>query len=251
MQHSAPRDVAGHINGSSAWTGSVGSAVVVAWNRARSACFTLREGVRGAVRATSWILRILHVAFDRQFKRSDCRRWSDSANLELWWESRTRRLARLVPAGSRVIEFGAGRRQLPGHLGPGCTYFPSDLADRGPDTFICDLNRRPFPSLGRIDPDVAVFGGVLEYVLDAPAVVQWLSHHVTSVVASYACVEVAGGPSTRIRDWLWRTYYGYMNHYTENAFVAIFAQHGFQCVDVQTWDTQRLFHFVRVHSHQG
>lgn len=202
-------------------------------------------------RATSWVLRILHVAVDRKRGRSDYRRWKNSANLELWWESRTIQLARLVPRGSRVIEFGAGRRQLPQHLDPGCTYFPSDLTDRGRDTFICDLNKRPLPSLERMAPHVAVFGGVLEYVLDIPAVVQWLSHHVTSVVASYACVAVTGGPGARVRDRLWRTYYGYMNHYTETVFVAIFAQYGFECADVETWDTQRLFRFVRVDLHQG
>ena len=80
--------------------------------------------------------------------------------------SARKEIAKLIPAGSNVIEFGAGRRQLEKFLPAGCTYTPSDLVDRGPGTIVCDLNRPPLPDLRHLRLKVAVFGGVLEYVAD-------------------------------------------------------------------------------------
>ena len=45
----------------------------------------------------------------RVFGWSDRSRWSDTKELLTDWDERTRILARLVPDGARVIEFGAGR----------------------------------------------------------------------------------------------------------------------------------------------
>src|SRR5436190_22890161 len=99
---------------------------------------------------------------------SDYRRWARAENLKDRWDSRTKLIASLVPAGSRVIEFGAGKRQLERHLHPSCTYLPSDIVDRGPGTLIIDLNADPLIDLGphRVDP--AALSGVLEYVHDLP-----------------------------------------------------------------------------------
>jgi hypothetical protein len=89
-----------------------------------------------------------------------------------------------------------------------------------------------------------VFAGVLEYVLDVPAVVQWLSDHVTYCVASYAHVDRAGfveGLVVRAR----RVYYGYMNSYSEAELLALFARYRFACLRTGSWNDQRLFLFNR------
>ena len=151
------------------------------------------------------------MAVFRMLGRSDYERWSNPSNLEAWWESRTQKLAGLIPPGTRVIEFGAGQRRLQGYLDQGCTYVASDLVERGPDTFVCDLNRRPLPDLGALRPDVAVFAGVLEYIRDVPSLVEWLSEHVTYCVASYALTERTGLVSALtvgVRRAYWRTYHG-------------------------------------------
>jgi len=196
-----------------------------------------REGV-GAV------TRVAKMALFRMLGRSDYDRWAGSENLEEWWESRTQQLARLVPPGTRVLEFGAGRRRLEAHLDPRCAYVASDLVERGPDTFVCDLNRRPLPDLTPIRPDVAVFAGVLEYVRDVPAVVAWLARHVRYCVASYAVVEPMGLVGGMRRSY-WRTYHGYMNAYSEADLQALFAHGGFACVRTDGWNDQRLFLFER------
>src|SRR6201993_4161076 len=113
------------------------------------------------------------------FKRTDRRRWADPRNLYASWESRNEQLAALVPNNSRVIEFGAGKRILERYLDPSCTYTPSDMIDRGPGTIVCDLNERPLPDLGADTYDIAVFIGVLEYLRDVPAVLDWLAKYVS------------------------------------------------------------------------
>jgi len=200
-----------------------------------------REGV-GA------IARITKMALFRMLGRYDYDRWADTSNLEQWWESRTQQLAGLIPPATRVIEFGAGRRRLEAYLDPTCTYLASDLVERGPDTFVCDLNRRPLPDLGPLCPEVAVFAGVLEYIRDVPAVVDWLAGHVRYCVASYAVIERSGLVSALTagaRRTYWRTYHGYMNAYGESELQGLFARSRFACLRTDSWNDQRLFLFEK------
>jgi hypothetical protein len=175
---------------------------------------------------------------------SDYPRWTNLDNYEAWWDGRTEKIARLIPPASRVIEFGAGRRQLEKCLDPTCTYVPSDLVDRGPGTFVCDLNRRPLPGLSHLNVDTAIFGGVLEYIHDLESLVEWLAQHVSLCVASYACVPPGKGIFQRLRDRFNRFYYGYMSSYREEELVDLFRQAGFRCIARDPWNSQRIFLFV-------
>jgi hypothetical protein len=195
----------------------------------------------GAVRT---VTRWAKMAVFRSIGRSDYGRWTDTGNLEAWWETRTQKLAAMVPTGTRVIEFGAGTRPLERCLDRSCTYVASDLVERGPDTFVCDLNRRPLPDLGPIRPDVAVFAGVLEYVRDVPSVVAWLARHVNLCAASYAVARRSGLVRALATD-VRRTYYGYMNAYSEADIAAVFRRGGFACVRTDSWNDQRLFLFEK------
>lgn len=196
---------------------------------------------RGSVKAvTRWAKMVLF----RSIGRSDYARWSNADNLEAWWESRTQKLAGLVPVGTRVIEFGAGSRPLERCLHASCVYMASDLVDRGPGTFICDLNRHPLPDLGALRPDVAVFAGVLEYVRDVPSIVAWLARHVRFCAASYA-VAHRSGLGRALAAGVGRTYYGYMNAYSETDLVAVFRRGGFACARTDSWNDQRLFLFEK------
>src|SRR5215468_9103306 len=94
--------------------------------------------------------RVARMAMLRLIGHSDYERWTDPSSLETWWESRTQRLAAMVPAGTRVIEFGGGRQRLRSFLDSSCTYMASDLVDRGPGTLACDLNRRPLPDMAAL-----------------------------------------------------------------------------------------------------
>jgi hypothetical protein len=200
--------------------------------------------LRGGVRRLYSSARVARNLTHRLLNRSDYQRWTDLANYEEWWDARTEKIARLIPPGSRVIEFGAGRRQLEKHLDPTCTYVPSDLEDRGPGTFVCDLNHRPLPDLSHLKVDTAVFGGVLEYLHDLESLAEWLAGQVSLCVASYACVPPKKGTVQRFGGRLDRFYYGYMNSYEEEELVEVFQRAGFRCVARDPWNSQRVFLFV-------
>jgi hypothetical protein len=192
----------------------------------------------------SGVPRTGKVLADRLLNRSDYSRWSNEGNLERWWETRTARLAGFIPAGSRIIEFGAGTCRLPRYLDSGSVYIASDLVTRIPGTIVCDLNKRPLPDLGHLNLDVAVFAGVLEYLVNLPSIVEWLSTQVGICVASYDGVDAPRWTAGRIAALGRRKYFGYMNDYEPGALVALFEQAGFRCLAMDRWDSQELYLFV-------
>jgi hypothetical protein len=164
----------------------------------------------------------------------DYRRWSREESFPGEWIARTRRIAQLIPPNTRVIEFGAGQRHLELLLDPSCTYFPSDIVDRGPGTFIWDLNRRTLPDLRPMQLDVAVFAGVLEYLNDLDRVVDWLAKQVAVCITSYECASGARGWA-HARELKARTCKGWVNHYSQARLIETFAQGGFALKDEAEW----------------
>lgn len=209
----------------------------------------LRGAVRRLWRAFYSTAKVMRNLARRLLHQSDYNRWTHLDNYEIWWDARTEKIARLIPPNSQVIEFGAGRRQLEKLLDPTCTYVPSDLVDRGPRTFICDLNRRPLPDLSHLNVDTSVFGGVLEYIHDVESLVEWLAQHVSLCVASYVGVPPRNGIFRRLRHRFDRFYFGYMNSYGEEELVDLFRRAGFRCIARDPWTSQRVFLFVSQRLH--
>jgi len=202
---------------------------------------TGRPGL-GALRRTARVARNVVM---KRLSRPDYARWTSPRGLEESWDERTRQIAKLVPAGARVIEFGAGRRQLERFLPLGCTYTPSDLVDRGPGTIVCDLNHRPLPVLSHLAPEVGVFGGVLEYLRDVPGLAQWLADTgVRTCVASFDPVPSGLGIVDRYRESIRRANNGYMNALTEDQLLRAFEAAGFVCVERRTWTRQIILRLV-------
>lgn len=185
--------------------------------------------------------------YSKFLARADLARWQDLHNFELEWSERAHLMASLILPGSRVLEFGAGRRQLELFLDQSCTYLPSDLVSRGPDTFVCDLNTRPLPDLTPLRPDVAVFGGVLEYIADLKPIPRWLSRHVATCIVSYECAHSRPRTVSRLRETVVRIRNGWVNTYDETELEALFAGGDFSCVNKLTWSTasgdERIFVF--------
>jgi len=160
-------------------------------------------------------------------RRSDYRTWGDASNLDPDWDERSKILAALVPAGSSVIEFGAGRLALKNFLPPGCQYTPSDLVDRGGGTVVLDLNAATLPDLGRYD--VAIFGGVLEYVFDLDRLAEHVSKAAGTVIFSYAASGFYSKPvERRLRGWV--------NNFSGDEVVGIFERAGFACDQRSYWN---------------
>ncbi|OBA89881.1 hypothetical protein A5662_23600 [Mycobacteriaceae bacterium 1482268.1] len=176
-------------------------------------------------------------------KRTDRKHWADPRSLHPGWEPRTKKAAELIPMHSRVIEFGAGNRVLERYLDPSCTYVASDLVERGPGTIVCDLNERPLPDLGVDVYDVAVFIGVLEYLRDVPAVLDWLAGSVPVCLLSYSYAETNPNLFRAMLDRVKRIIAGWMNSYSEEELRSLFRERGYVCVRSESWKSQHLMVF--------
>ena len=170
----------------------------------------------------------------RLLGRSDVARWSDPLSFDAEWDARARVAAALIPPGACVIEFGAGLRQLEKHLDRTISYIPSDIVDRGPGTLILDLNAGSLPTLDGVD--TCVFCGVLEYVVDVPRLVNWLSRWASLCVTSYNCARSSRRTLLRMSEVAKRGRSGWVNTFTERELCAQFANAGFEVVDRRLWD---------------
>jgi len=186
----------------------------------------------------------------RLFGQTDLARWIDTSNFDTEWKERTQLMARIVPKQTRVIEFGAGKRQLEAYLDPTCSYFPSDLVDRGGNTIVLDLNSRPLPNLSHLKLDVAVFAGVLEYISNLDSVVLWLSYQVAMCIASYGCAHTRPRTIGRFKETIRRSGAGWINTFTEDALVQTFGAGGFILTETHDWhvgdSSERIFVFNTV-----
>jgi hypothetical protein len=190
----------------------------------------------------------------RWFGRADIMRWQNASGFDDWGE-RTRLIARLVPHGTRVIEFGAGGRALEGQLDASCVYLPSDIINRGANTLILDLNVRPLPDLRALQLDVAVLAGVVEYLADFHSFADWLSQQVRMCIVSYECAHTQPGSFDRVRETIRRTGAGWVNTFDEDEFVEVFRSAGFTVKDTRDWHTpsgsERIFVFRRDRAFDG
>jgi methyltransferase family protein len=180
---------------------------------------------------------------------ADVERWNDLESLELDWDQRTRMVAELIPAGSRVTEFGAGRKRLQNYLHSTCKYYASDLVSRGEGTIIIDLNHRPLPNLSHLRTDVVVFAGVLEYIKDLPSLIRWLPAVASTCIASYECCHTPPQTLLRLRETFKRIGVGWVNTYSEPELEYLFSSAGFFCNQKLIWTTpdgdERIFVFQR------
>jgi len=165
---------------------------------------------------------------------TDYRRWRSKGSFSPDWDSRTRIIAALVPPDSAVIDFGAGTMALKTFLPGGCTYTPSDLVDRGAGTLVCNLNGSMLPQIPR--HDVAVFGGVLEYVHDVPRLISHLSNFVEAIIASYAVTE-SNQQNRRGNGWV--------NDLSSGDILGLFEAAGFRMDCEDRWGSQPIYRFKR------
>jgi hypothetical protein len=153
----------------------------------------------------------------------DYARWSNPAHFDDW-EDRTRAIAALIHAGSRVVEFGAGSGLLQRYLPRDCTYVACDLFRRDADTIVFDLNG-DLPDLGG-GFDVAVFAGVLEYVRSIPTLLKWIAGQSDRVIASYCYARTPARSLSRLLEHYSRAGDGWVNSYSRQELIDAAARAG-------------------------
>jgi hypothetical protein len=144
----------------------------------------------------------------RRRRASDLERWSESANLDPAWDRRAEIVGRFVPAGTHVLDVGAGLEALSRYIPDSCSYTPADLVQRSTRTIVADVNRGEFPD-GEYDVIAAL--GLFEYVHDVRRLLATIHQRAPMLVTSY-CVRTTTQPEPRLER-------GFVNDYTLNQFV--------------------------------
>jgi len=183
-----------------------------------------------------WFLRRVGTACTtsaRRWLRATHRsRWSHEQSLYAGWNERAEVVASLIPPAATVLDLGAGRGALAGHLPAGCRYLEADLVPRNAATLVCDLNANPLPVLP--PHDVAVLAGVLEYLHEPERLLRELARMGSQVVASYA-LAVPGA-----RSWLARRSQGWFNDFTSEELSELYRGAGFRVAEETVWRGQRI-----------
>jgi hypothetical protein len=162
---------------------------------------------------------------------TDYKRWNELS--QITENERNSRIAKLIESNARVIEFGAGGQSLKPLLKNTCKYTPSDILPRTPDTVVCDINTRIFPSLSKYD--TVVMSGVLEYIY--PEVLETFLSHLYSFprVKTIICSYEHGG-----HEYM-RSFNGWTNNYSVQELENLFLKHGYKL----QYSKKRVYKFVR------
>jgi hypothetical protein len=150
-------------------------------------------------------------------KGTDTARWAQLASLATQWDARAAMAAEWIPAGSRVLDVGAGAMALGGALPEGCTYQPADVVERRPGCFVVDLNRREFPP-GQYD--CVTFLGVLEYIHELEWPLQRAFEAAPHMIVTYCAFT---GPDVAIRRGM-----GWVNDLGAADFEAVLSKTGWR-----------------------
>lgn len=193
----------------------------------------------GLLRRLLRIGREVRTLVTRRLGLTDHWRWSTLKSLNPSWDARTRLLTTMVPYGSRVLEWGAGRAVAREMLPADCSYTATDITDRGGTCIPLDLNCRPLPGLESLPVfDCILASGVLEYVVDLHEVILHFASRTEHFVVSYATTE-ASSPRDRLE-------HGWLNDYSHEKLTGAFSAAGYFVSAECAWRGQTLFRFSRI-----
>lgn len=163
---------------------------------------------------------------------SDTARWNKLEMLQDAWNERTVLLGDAIPAGAKVIEFGAANYFLKNYLGTKVTYVGADIISRHEDMLVCDLNVKPLQI--NLEPyDTVVLSGVLEYIYDIENFIQTCSdHHITNLLFSYACANHC--KQNRLHN-------GWLSDFTKEQIETYLEKSSYLIKDVKLWNDQHIF----------
>jgi hypothetical protein len=163
--------------------------------------------------------------------------WQGPRQFEPSFAQRRARIAvaRLIPAGTKVLDLCAGAPSLATLLSSGAELRHGDNVARAPGFLVSALHRGEIPPIGRADL-IAVLG-MLEHVAGPKAFLAKLAQANRPVALSYHAAEDGAG--------LDRSRFGWVNHLSRAELEAAFAAAGFHCRAHWAFDgRQSLFHLM-------
>ena len=162
------------------------------------------------------------------------RTWINIEYFDPSWTKRIKEMSKYIQPGKSIIDLGCGKMWLKQYLKDN-KYFPVDYTDRGEGTIICDFNTGEFPE---INADVAFISGALEYVEDPDWFISNVSKRCSECVISYCTIE-------DYPDVKFRNKQGWVNSYSNQEIIDLFAKFGFKLVAENTnIPKNRIFYFT-------
>ena len=159
---------------------------------------------------------------------TDRERWKNPDDLGYLTAERNELIAALIPAGSSVLDMGAGIQQLRQFLPHDCEYQPCDL-DGGPEVLSCDFNADLYPSVTH-RYDILVASGLAEFLRAPEAFLAHLPVLGDTLLISYR-VRPPG-------ESLWRRLdQGYLSHLTSDEIEEMFSRLGYR------WEPAGVYQF--------
>jgi len=164
--------------------------------------------------------------------RTDYNRWEKNASETPSWDERNVILAKQIPAGTRVLDLGAGAQTLRKLL-PHCTYVPCDLVQSTPDCIVCDFNKGVYPPPNQ-KYDIVVGSGVMEYLREPLDFLRKIRTYAPVTLLSYQ-------PLTESFDKMARLKWGFVNHLTLVELQNLLTEAGFRFEQIGAWQEQLIF----------
>jgi hypothetical protein len=159
----------------------------------------------------------------------DQSRWFDLSIYSPRWQRRAKVVGKALPAGW-VADIGCGRQQLTDYLAPGSVYLPSDLRAWDDGVEACDLNAGRYPEKTLACADIVAMMGVLDFIIDLPALFQKLCEHVELLGVTYHDSESGRALSSLRR-----------HTYTPSEFTDIINAAGFKILRTVPWHDEKIW----------
>ena len=112
--------------------------------------------------------------------------WKNNEYFDEAWKRRIGALALLIEDERVILDLGCGKMWLKEMLPENIKYISCDYTKRGPDTIICDFNKKEFPS---VEADVCFVSGVFEYIVNTDWFLEKIHGCCGSLIISYCTTD--------------------------------------------------------------
>ena len=134
---------------------------------------------------------------------TDISRWKALATSECVpvWGDRTEFISTLIDSGATVLDIGCGNQHLKTCINESCSYTPLDCV-AGENVIVLDFNSVDVSSiLLSTKHDVAVCSGVLEYIHDKSAALNFIHNNSDTAILSYVIKENRNVSNNKTNGW--------------------------------------------------
>ena len=169
---------------------------------------------------------------------TDRKRWRKNVKERPSWDERNVLIARYIPAGSSILDLGAGAQTLRQYARSAGLYVPCDITQSSPDCIVCDFNRGIYPPEDRTY-DITICSGVLEYLREPFDFLARIKSYSKMFILSYQ-------PKHPDRaDKMERRAHGFVNDLSKEELESLLHRAGYRYECVERWLAQLIYRLER------